>query len=70
MKITAERVTAHTFVVAVDEMEALEKYAAGNTFDRERDAMEHEGYRNGYDRHHTGDALNTYKIVVHAEKVH
>lgn len=54
MKITAERITGHVFVVAVDEIEALERYAAGNTFDR----------------HQTGDTLNTYKIVVAAEKVH
>ncbi|WP_328742964.1 hypothetical protein OG436_29680 [Streptomyces caniferus] len=70
MKITAERVTGHVFVVAVDETEALQAFEDGKTFDREIDAIEVERYRNSYDRHHSGDVLNTYKIVVSAEKLH
>ncbi|MFF4290140.1 hypothetical protein ACFY0R_33245 [Streptomyces sp. NPDC001633] len=70
MKITAERVTGHVFVVAVDETEALQAFEDGTTFDREADAVEHERYRNSYDPRHSGDVLNTYKIVVSAEKTH
>ncbi|MFE6493356.1 hypothetical protein [Streptomyces sp. NPDC057748] len=70
MKITAERVTGHVFVVAVDETEALERFESGNTYDAERDAINHETYRNRYDRHHSGDVVNTYRIEVRAEKIH
>jgi hypothetical protein len=70
MKITAERVTGHVFVVAVNETEALEKFESCDTFDAEREAIDHENYRNGYDRHHSGDTMNTYRIEVRAEKIH
>ncbi|WP_030413596.1 hypothetical protein [Streptomyces sp. NRRL S-1448] len=63
MKITAERVTGHVFVVAVDEAEALQAFEDGTTCGREADAVKHERYRNSYDRHHFGDVPNTYKIV-------
>lgn len=64
MKITAEHVTGHVFVVAVDETEALEHFESGNTYETERDAIEHETYRNDYDRHHSGEAMNTYRIEI------
>ncbi|MFI7096375.1 hypothetical protein [Streptomyces lydicus] len=70
MKITAERVTGHVFVVAVDETAALQAFEDGNTFDNEPDAVDHERYRNSYARHRSGKLLNTYKLVVSAEKVH
>ncbi|WP_406324007.1 hypothetical protein [Streptomyces niveus] len=70
MKITAERVTGHVFVVAVDETSALEAFARGDVYDAEREAVEHETYRNDYDRHQSGDVLNTYRIEIRAEKVH
>jgi hypothetical protein len=70
MKITAERVTGHVFVVAIDETEALELFDRDNTYDAEREAIEHENYRNRYDRHHSGETMNTYRIEVRAEKVH
>ncbi|MGQ7753338.1 hypothetical protein ACUN29_33485 [Streptomyces sp. WC2508] len=69
MKITAEHVTGHVFVVAVDETEALEHFESGNTYETERDAIEHETYRNDYDRHHSGEAMNTYRIEIRAEKI-
>ncbi|MEU1037633.1 hypothetical protein [Streptomyces sp. NPDC005907] len=70
MKIIAAQVTGHVFVVAVDEVEALKSFNAGDTYDAEREAVEYETYRNRYDRHPSGDVMNTYRIDVTAEKVH
>ncbi|MFD4699826.1 hypothetical protein [Streptomyces niveus] len=70
MKIVAENVVGYVFVVAVDEASALEAFDRDDTYTRERDAVSHETYRNGYDRHESGDTLNTYRIEVRAEKVH
>lgn len=70
MKITAREVTGHVFVVAVDETEALKAFERDDTYDSQAEAVEHENYRNRYDRHHSDDTLNTYRINVTAEMVH
>ncbi|MEU2127939.1 hypothetical protein [Streptomyces sp. NPDC018352] len=70
MKITAERVTGHVFVVAVDETEVLENFQISTPYATEREAVECENYRNDFDRHHSGETMNTYRIEVRAVKVH
>lgn len=69
MNITVERATGHAFVVASDEVKALEEFGDGRTFDTEREALSEEDYRNGRGSDGAPE-LNTYKIVVTAEKVH